>query len=329
MMKFGIETETLHLWFQNKRIDVFQFIEKAAEFGYDGVVLNIIEKKNQTEGLGALGRDDPDHLIRVRDLLREKNLYVELDTRGTDYQHLCHVLDIAELLGAEQVRTFIMGGTSYSHGNLGGTFNREDLRNGIEELKQIAPELARRRVRLAVENHELETSDDLRWIMEEINSPWIGLLYDPGNFMNAWEEPARAARALSSYIFGTHMKDNVVCMDGQEPVITGARLGQGSIDLERVVRILMENTRLQRMNIELCDPYTSVFQRPAGAGGSSALEGTFAVRSAPLPAQEVRPKDYYLYEGPLLEELLAQQMENMKSAAEFFRNLCQKAACTK
>ena len=72
-----------------------------------------------------------------------------------------------------------------------------------------------------------------------------------------------------------------------------------------------------------------MFQRPAGAGGSSALEGTFAVRSAPLPAQEVRPKDYYLYEGPLLEELLAEEMENMKSAAEFFRNLCQKAACTK
>jgi len=326
MMKFGIETETVHLWFQNKRIDVFGFLEKAAEFGYDGVVLNIIEKKNQTEGLGAIGKDDPEHLARVRDMLRQKNLYVELDTRGTDFQHLCHVLDIAELLGAQQIRTFIMGGGSYSHGNLGGAFSKEDLAHGIEDLKQIVPELAKRRIRLAVENHELETSSDLKWMLEEIHSPWVGILYDPGNYMNAWEDPVHAAEVLCPYIFGTHMKDNVVCMDGEEAVITGARPGSGSIDLQQVVNILMRDSQIQRMNIEICCPYTSVFQRPAGTGGASAFEGTFQICPAPLPVQEVRPKDYYLYEGPLLEELLEQQMKNMEDALRYFKGLCEKAS---
>lgn len=325
MLKFGIETETLHLWFQNKRIDVFGFIEKAAEFGYDGVVLNIIEKKNQMEGLGAIGRDDPGHLAKVRDLLRENNLYVELDTRGTSYEHLCHVLDIAEFLGAERIRTFIMGTAStYSHGNLGGSFSHENLLTGTEDLKKIVPELERRRIFLAVENHELETAEDLNWIVEQTNSPWVGLLYDPGNYMNAWQDPVKAAQIAAPNIIGTHMKDNIVCMDGDEHVITGARLGEGNIDLEKVTEILLKNTTLQRLNIEICYPYTSVFQRPAGTGGSSEYKGAFAIKDAPLPVEEVRPKDYYLYEGKMLEELLQVQMENMRNAIPFFKNICAK-----
>ena len=36
MLKLGLDTESLHLWLQNKRMDIFGFIEKAHEFGLDG-----------------------------------------------------------------------------------------------------------------------------------------------------------------------------------------------------------------------------------------------------------------------------------------------------
>lgn len=322
MLKFGIETETVHLWFQNKRLDIFGFIEKAAEFGYDGVVLNIIEKKNQMEGLGAIGRDDPSHLAKVREALQAHNLFVEIDTRGTGYEHLIHVLDLAETLGAERVRTFVLGGTSYNHSDLGGAYNKEDFRSGIEDLKRIVPELERRRIFLAVENHELETSLDMNWLIQEINSPWVGILYDPGNFMMAWEDPVDAARRCAPYIFGTHMKNNVVCLENGKPVITGTGLAEGSIDLKEVCRVLLRDTQIQRMNIEMCYPYTSTFKRSAGTGGSSEFTGAFAIRPAPLPMEEVLPSDYYLYDGRLLEELLALQMDNMKNAVTYFRDLC-------
>ena len=43
MLKLGLDTESLHLWFQNKRMDIFGFIEKAHELGFDGVMINILK----------------------------------------------------------------------------------------------------------------------------------------------------------------------------------------------------------------------------------------------------------------------------------------------
>ena len=42
MIKIGLDTESLHLWFQNKRMDIFGFIEKAHELGFDGVMIKMI-----------------------------------------------------------------------------------------------------------------------------------------------------------------------------------------------------------------------------------------------------------------------------------------------
>ena len=46
MIKIGLDTESLHLWFQNKRMDIFGFIEKAHELGFDGVMINILKDYN-------------------------------------------------------------------------------------------------------------------------------------------------------------------------------------------------------------------------------------------------------------------------------------------
>ena len=72
MLKFGLETECCHLSFQNKRMDIFQFIDFAADTGFDGVVINVIEKRNLQEGLGALGKDDPEHITKVAQKIKER-----------------------------------------------------------------------------------------------------------------------------------------------------------------------------------------------------------------------------------------------------------------
>ena len=44
MLKLGLETESLHLWLQHKRMDIFGFIEKAHEFGLDGVQIKCYKR---------------------------------------------------------------------------------------------------------------------------------------------------------------------------------------------------------------------------------------------------------------------------------------------
>ena len=43
MLKLGLETESLHLWVQNGRMDIFDVIEKAHELGLDGVQINVVK----------------------------------------------------------------------------------------------------------------------------------------------------------------------------------------------------------------------------------------------------------------------------------------------
>lgn len=56
MLKIGLDTESLHLWFQNKRMDIFGFIEKAHQLGFDGVMINILKDYNLGSGMGHTGK---------------------------------------------------------------------------------------------------------------------------------------------------------------------------------------------------------------------------------------------------------------------------------
>lgn len=101
MLKLGLDTESLHLWFQNKRMDIFGFIEKAHELGFDGVMINILKDYNLDPEWGTLMNNDPAHLKRVRDLLESYHMYAELATKGITKEHLLKVLDVAEALAAD------------------------------------------------------------------------------------------------------------------------------------------------------------------------------------------------------------------------------------
>ena len=327
MMKIGIETESFHLWLQNRRMDIFGFIDKAAEFGFDGVMINLIEKKNQTEGLGALGPDDPAHIDRVAQAIRRHGMFVELDTRGTDPAHLAHILDIAERLGADVVRTFVMSGGGYSHGNLAGSFDPAAFSQAARQLRQVTPLLEKKRIRLAVENHELETSAEILALVEQVDSPWVGVHLDVGNTMMAWEDPLEATLRVAHRAVTTHIKDHILCPNGPEgpAVVCGVPLGMGNLDLEAICRTLYERSTLQRLIIEMCYPYASPFQRPAGTGGVDRPgQGAFALQPAPYPQELVRPLDYYLYEGPLLETMLLDQMEGVRQSGRHLRALCRR-----
>ena len=261
MLKFGLETESCHLSFQNKRMDIFQFIDFAADTGFDGVMLNLIPKKNLTEGLGTLGRDDPEHIREVAARIKERGLFVELDTRGTDYGHIAHTLEIAELLGADIVRTFIMAGSRYDHKNLVGTFSKESMDQGCEDIKRLVPLLKKHRIRLAIENHCVETMAEITSLVNKIDSPWVGVLFDICNTLPAWEDPMEAARLCADKVISTHIRDQMVCTSGVDDsfVITGMPLGEGTIDVEGLCGYLLENTTLDRMILEMSYPYTGTF----------------------------------------------------------------------
>ncbi|MDO4268171.1 MAG: sugar phosphate isomerase/epimerase family protein [Eubacteriales bacterium] len=345
MLKIGLDTESLHLWFQNRRMDIFGFIEKAHEFGLDGVMINLIKDYNLDPEWGTLESNDPAHLSRVRALLEKYNMYVELATRGIEYGHLMKVLDVADALGADIIRTYIPitlnspqerrtgGEGKYDLGKIRLDFDPAVFDQAVETLRLIIPELQKRRIKIGLENHEYETSAELVSVVRKLNSPWIGLHYDFGNSMMAWEEPELAARNMAPYTVTTHFKDHIVIPCPEDKygyVVCGIPAGKGNLDLKKLLKIILDGSAITRLNVEMCYPYCAQFKRTPGAGGVSQVgEGCFKTEQPPFDPKVIAPSEYYYPQEvsrELLEEFLKKQMDGARASAEYAKQLCREYA---
>ncbi|MBE2895117.1 sugar phosphate isomerase/epimerase family protein [Spirabiliibacterium falconis] len=292
-MKIGLETESCHLLFQHGKMDVFSFIDTAWELGLDGVELNIIPDLNLHPELGVLESDDKAYLHRIREKLERYNLYCEIDTRFCHKESLLRGLKIANELGADVVRTYV------SNGN----FNPERMALAPAQLKEIVPYLKKYRIKLALENHEHETSDEIINIIKAVNSIWVGAHCDIGNSMMAWEDPVAAVTALAPYTYSTHFKDHIITLHDDIPVVCGVPIGKGSIDIDTCFKLLVDHSPVTRINIENCYPYCAKFARPIGTGGVRHLDGAFEIKPPPFSPDFIKPLDYY-YPHTISQEAL-------------------------
>lgn len=341
MIKIGLDTESLHLWFQNKRLDIFGFIEKAHEFGCDGVMINLIKDFNLDPEWGTLENNKPEHLAKVRALLAKYNMFAEFATKGIEYDHLVKIIETAEAVGVDVIRTYIpitlnakedrqTGGEGrYDLGKVRLDFDPAVFDDAVVKLKAIAPVLQKHRIKLALENHEYETSDELVNVVKQVNNPWVGLHYDFGNAMMAWEEPEKAAENMAPYTHTTHFKDHIVipCSDDEyKYVVCGVPAGTGNINLESCLKTMMDKSNLTRLVVEMCYPYCAQFKRTPGAGGVYAVgEGCFKVEAPLYDESVVKPSQYYYPQEisqELLEELLEKQVNGARASVEYARKLC-------
>ncbi|MGR3806803.1 sugar phosphate isomerase/epimerase family protein [Pasteurella testudinis] len=316
-MKFGLETESCHLLFQHRQMDVFSFIQKTWELGLSGVELNIIPDLNLHPQFGVLDGAQKTYLHRVRETIEKYNLYCEIDTRFCDAESLTPALNIANELGADVVRTYISS----------GKFNPERMAKAPTQLKAIVPLLKKYRIKLALENHEHETSQEIIRIIEAVNSQWVGAHCDIGNSMMAWEDPVAAVKALAPYTYSTHFKDHIVVMHDDTPVVCGVPIGQGSVDIDQCFKILLEDSQITHINIENCYPYCARFARPKGTGGVDTFSGAFQIKPPPFAESLIKPLDYY-YPHKISSQALAlltqAQLDGLKISIDALHHLKQK-----
>jgi len=298
-MLLGLETFSYLPWFIAGRMDVFGFIRRARELGLDGVQLNIgIARDNW----GALGGADPARLQAVRALCEELGLFVEVDTRTYDRGTLVDALRISAALGADTLRTYVSKPEDL-HGAALADYMRpdgglaRDLEAAVPVIRSVLPLCARSGVRLAIENHEYETSAQVAQLVRTLDSEWVGTLIDVGNMMMVWEDPAEAVTAMAPWALSTHFKDHAVIVERGEPLVVGVPLGRGSIDLPACYRILAGQTALQRICIEVCYGYRVVFRTPEAKGEGGRL-GAGAFRVVQPPHDPACFAPYPNYQNP-------------------------------
>ena len=265
-MRLGLETFSYHLAFRAGTINILTFIERCVSLGLDGVQLN-------TGHMDAFLHEDSGRVRKVRELAAGNNLFVEVDARGTDPGHLANRLRLCRDLGADTLRTYASCG-----GDLA-----EELARAPAHLRSMIPMCQEFGIRIALENHEYETSQEIVEIVQQVDSEWVGTHVDTGNSMMVWEEPVDAVRAMAPLAVSTHFKDHIVIMEDGQPLVLATTLGRGNIDCREVLRILAADSSLERLVIEDCYGYSAPFRRPEAEGAGGRLgEGAFRLVEGPL-----------------------------------------------
>ncbi|MFQ5774875.1 MAG: sugar phosphate isomerase/epimerase family protein, partial [Kiloniellaceae bacterium] len=206
-----------------------------------------------------LGGISPDRLRAVGDAIRANDLFVEIDTSGTDPDHLIKLLDAARALGADRLRTYVTVRGS----------PEEKASTTVSGLRAAAPAAADLGIAILLENHEDFTGREVRRILEQVDHPSVGAVYDFGNSMMVLEDPMAAAQAMAPFVRSVHVKDQIVAVgrdraegaDATDAFVCGVPIGRGNIEIEPILGYLLETTNLERVCVQSVYGYRAPFTR--------------------------------------------------------------------
>lgn len=145
----------------------------------------------------------------------------------------------AARVGVRAARTVVMPGRRYERFQSLEEF-RQAERRARHMLELAAPVVEKHRVRLAVENHKDQRVEERAKLLKAIDSQYVGACVDVGNSVALLEDPIETVRGLAPWAMTVHLKDQAVkaCADGF--LLADIPLGQGALDLKRMVTILRE-----------------------------------------------------------------------------------------
>ena len=212
----------IHSWnyrFQRRYEPGFSFfdlIEDVRLRGFDGINVSVYGPEYE-----HLGGGDVDYLHKVRDALEEAGLGIDIEHKGTSPDHLRDLLKFGNHLGAGILRTF--------------TTTPDDetsrISQAVKDLRSAAAAAEDSGIRIALENHEDLDGTQVAEIVTQVDSPWVGVLFDYGNSVMRGQHPDDALNALLPWVLTAHLKDQVFLeADHHNPAQTlGVPIGSGQL----------------------------------------------------------------------------------------------------
>ncbi len=236
-MKLSIDSFSFHLhfgrhWFKpSVNYDLKWYCNKSRELGVDGIHVDPCHIDLQKD------------LSWLKDYLVKHSMFIELGGSGSSIQNLAPQIAAAKKLGSKILRTFIRGDCSAGR--------KESAKNAMRAKKELSESVKLAEdegVIIAVEDHLDVFLDDMRRLME-IDSPYLGICYDSGNFAAVGEDPVNALRVLLERVVCTHLKDYCLPEKYADAIpfgLTGNKyhfcaLGDGLLPVEQIVDILLSS----------------------------------------------------------------------------------------
>jgi sugar phosphate isomerase/epimerase len=195
-----------------KTMTLFDWIDLAATLDVDGVEMYP----------GFFDSFDFDYLEKIKTHLKSKNLRAPMMCASPDFTQPDPAARQAEIEKEKQIIdiTAQLGGgfCRVLSGQRREEVSRADgVRWTVESIKTLIPFAAERNVVLNMENHYkdgywrfpefAQRSDIFIEIINQIDSPWFGVNYDPSNAIIAGEDPLELLAAVKGRVVSMHASD--------------------------------------------------------------------------------------------------------------------------
>ncbi len=208
----------------------FYFLEHSQALGAGGI----------QAALSSLERGG---LRRLRHNAERYGMFVEgsvsLPRDQVDLSRFQDDVRAAKIAGATVVRTAMLSGRRYETFDSAEAF-RDFAKQAWTSLTLAEPILRKRQVKLAVENHKDLRIDEMIELMRRISSEFVGICVDTGNNIALLEDPVTLAEAFAPHAFSVHLKDMAVEEREDGFLLAEMPLGEGALDLPRIVTVLRE-----------------------------------------------------------------------------------------
>ncbi len=258
-MQLGLHTYSLYLhgigqawagfelpW--KRELSTFELFDLGIELGLDGFHLDD----------GVLEKLDANYLREVNAAAEEKNLYLEYNMSldlghfGIGVQHdLKEGLNTARLIGADILKVSM--DLPRPRPRAGSRFHpavMPYLEKTVQKLKTAAPAAEAYGIRLALENHCDSFSDEIIWVIQQVNHPFVGACMDTVNAWHMCEDPMKAIENLAPIAFTNHFRDDCIEFRRDGFRVTGVAVGDGDIDMKKAYELIKLESPSDRINIE-------------------------------------------------------------------------------
>jgi len=245
-MKVGIDSYCYHRFFgevypQQQRpprsMSLEDLLRRAKELEVDGVSLESC----------FFPRYDLDYLSSIKSTLDSygmERVYAWGHPDGLEggvnteaYDDMVASIECAQAIGADVMR-FVGCSLMFRHQPHEPQLER--LANMFSKAVKIAEKHG---VRMAVENHIDFTADEMYRLLTAVNSPYLGINFDTGNFVRLLDDPIKGMKKLAKYVYATHIKD----LKPQKGVgadewyfFSSTPVGDGIVDNLQLVRLLAQ-----------------------------------------------------------------------------------------
>lgn len=209
-MKVGIDSYCFHRYFGEVyghqtpppfTMTVFDFLDVARELRVDGVSLEscFLPSFDSAFFSELKARLDEDGFDRVYAWGHPDGL--EAGRNEDAFKDMLKSIEYAVQIGAKVMR---ICASSFSYRLEPHAPQMEKLVPWLKEGARVAESYG---VKLAAENHIDYTSSEWLELLDRVDSPYMGLNLDTGNFLRLLDDPVEGARKLADRVLATHIKD--------------------------------------------------------------------------------------------------------------------------